>query len=1431
MQHSDHLVLGAPSLPKSGGTISGLKGDIAAAGPDGAATLELPLPISPGRGYAPSLSLSYHSRAGNGPFGMGWNINLLTIRRRTHRGIPTYKASDEFTGPDGEVLVPILQADGSAEIRQACTLLNESLGETYSVHAYQSRVATDFSRVEYWVSQDKNNCDFWVLYSPDGAVHLLGKHIQARLCHTDNPVRTAAWLIESSVSATGEQIYYQYQVENDANWDDSEKRNHPSVAQRYLSAVWYGNRKASRTLPSLMKIPSINDWLFILVADYGERETDIITAPDWLIPGQGDWECREDCFSNWEYGFEIRTRRLCRQFLMYHIISALAEKEEIKTPPQLVSRLLLEYSFSPSFSMLKAAQQVAYEPDGTLCALPPVNFEWQTFCKPDIEDITWQVRDDLANQNPLQSYQMVDLNGEGLAGILYQDSGSWWYRAPERDVAGAPDAVTWGNSTRLSNIPVTREGGALLDLNGDGYLEWVVLTQGIAGYYERTFEREWHHFTPLLTMPVESAHPRALLADITGAGLTDIVLIGPKSVRVYSGTGDGWKKVQSVAQSVGITLPVPNTDAQVLVAFSDVIGSGQQHLVEVRAEGVRYWPNMGYGQFASPVCISGFSQPTETFDPTRLFLADIDGSGTIDLIYALSDHLLIYCNQSGNYFSDPFIVPLPKGVYYDHTCSLQVADIQGLGMASLVLTATVPSPRHWVCYFAEQKPGLISGMNNNMGAVHSLRYRSSPQFWLDEKAEAVAAGKPQPICRLPFALHTLVHTTITDEITGNQLTRKIRYRHGVWDGCEREFLGFGFVEIRDTDVSVDSEASGDISMPTMTKSWYATGLPSVDNRLPEEYWQGDVQAFMGFKPRFTIGSGDDEAVYPIPNEDMAFWLNRGMKGMLLRRECFGADASRLADVPYTVTEMRPQVRVLSADGIYPVVWPVVVESRAYTYERMINDPQCSQQIVLSSDRYGQPLKQVSVCYPRRELGDVRSYPDRLPDGLLMASVDEQQKILRLTLEQKAWHLLSNIPEGVWCIGLEAAARHDVFNVETPFVLEGISREFFHQIDNPLMNDALVTLAGQSRVWYWDDKAHETVDMPAFPPRIAFKEIALLNEEMTTTLSQDFTEEKLTQAGYHAVGYQFARYGETGKKLWAVRQGITTYETERHFWLPVTYRESPLLGAVSVIRDKFDCVITQQEDAAGLIIKAEYDWRFLTPVRVIDVNDNEHSVTYDALGRVTSLRFLGTENHQMTGYSAADFSVPVSADEALCLAPPLPVAQCMVYVTDSWMQVDGERQPPHIVTLTTDRYDHDPAQQIRQQVNFSDGFGRQLQASIRQTGGDSWLYSGDGALAVGRDGELLVEETMFRWAVTGRTEYDNKGQAIRTYQPYFLNHWRYVRDDSARRDLYADTHRYDSLGRVCQVITAKGDLRRTLYTPWFVVNEDENDTAMEKGRFL
>jgi hypothetical protein len=988
-----------------------------------------------------------------------------------------------------------------------------------------------------------------------------------------------------------------------------------------------------------------------------------------------------------------------------------------------------------------------------------------------------------------------------------------------RDAAGGADAVTWDKPAPLPDIPSLQEGGSLADLNGDGYLEWVVATSGTAGHYQRTPERGWTSFTPFKALPVEYAHIHAQLADISGAGLSDLVLIGPKSVRLYSGTGEGWKPATVVMQPDDITLPQFNPDARVLAAFSDMAGSGQQHLVEVRAEGVRYWPSLGHGHFGYPVSMTGFSWPAETFNPEQLYLADVDGSGTTDLIYALSDRLMVWLNQSGNHFAESFSLSLPEGVHYDRTCSLQLADIQGLGVASLVLTVPHPVPAHWVCHLTESKPWLLKGTNNNMGARRALTYRSSAQFWLDEKADAVAEGKSAPACYLPFALHMLCRTDVIDDITTNHLTSIVCYRHGVWDGREREFRGFGFVEIRDTDALAGTGNTEGISMPAISRSWYATGLPAVDDSLRNEFWTGDEQAFPGYLPRFTTGSEDNEQAFT-PDDETAYWLRRGLKGMPLHTELYGGDGSVLAGIPYSVSESRPQVRLVESRGAYPVILSMTVESRNYSYERISCDPQCSQQVLLSSDEYGQPLRQVSISYPRRARPAQNPYPDTLPDTLFASSYNEQQQILRLALTRNAWHRLFDPAGGIWITGLADAARNDIFTLsEGP--AEGFMLEDLLAAEGPLA-DAQPLLGGQQQIWYLDAQGEATTGDPAFPPRVAFSEVAVLDEGIVVSLAEDLTPARLERAGYTQSSYLFAD-DEASKSLWTVRSGYVTYASAAHFFLPVAGRDTLLTGEVSLTREPCDCVIIQTTDAAGLTASAEYDWRFMTPVRVFDVNDNIQSLTLDALGRVTTTSFRGTEKGEDVGYSDNPFTLPVTVDEAVALSAPVPVHQCMIYVTDSWQLGQADRLPPHVAVLTTDRYDDDPQQQIRQQVTFSDGFGRVLQASARQTTGEAWQRGEDGSLVVGSDALPATAETDFRWAVSGRTEYDNKGQAVRTYQPYFLNNWKYVSDDTARRDLYADTHCYDPLGREWQTITAKGWLRRGLFTPWFIASEDENDT--------
>ena len=100
------------SLPKGGGAIRGIGEKFAANPVTGTGSMTVPIATSPGRsGFGPQLSLSYDSGAGNGPFGIGWNLSLPSITRKTDKGLPQYldsEESDVFILTGSEDLVPVL---------------------------------------------------------------------------------------------------------------------------------------------------------------------------------------------------------------------------------------------------------------------------------------------------------------------------------------------------------------------------------------------------------------------------------------------------------------------------------------------------------------------------------------------------------------------------------------------------------------------------------------------------------------------------------------------------------------------------------------------------------------------------------------------------------------------------------------------------------------------------------------------------------------------------------------------------------------------------------------------------------------------------------------------------------------------------------------------------------------------------------------------------------------------------------------------------------------------------------------------------------------------------------------------------------------------------------------------------------------------------
>jgi hypothetical protein len=1468
----DRVAVTELSLPRGSGTLAGMNGSLGTIGPDGAAALSLPLPASPGRGYAPGLTLSYHSGGGNGAFGLGWSLGVLSVRRRTDR-TPRYDddaqgrpVSDSFIGPDGEALVPERDDNGNIVTTACADWLGSAFpdGEIFQVTRYFPRVEGAFHRLERWVG-DRGG-DLWVLQSAGGEVHRLGLTADGRLADPASPAHIAEWRIEDSLSPLGEVIRYCYTAENAANLDSPTR---DTAAARYLTAVHYGNVKPLARRDLWQPRPfSDAGWLFSLVLDYGERGADTETPPPYVPTGT--WPARQDPFSCYEYGFEHRQWRLCRQALMYHRFP-----EELGAPDTLVSRLWLENDESPVLSQLSAAQSLAYEPDGTKVPLPPLELRYTTFDAGVTPE--WQPVDGL-DLTAMQHCQWVDLYGEGIPGLLYRAGQDWRYRPAVRDTSSPdPDAVTWGDWQSLPQVPATQGSAArLMDINGDGYLDWVVTQPGLAGYFTLNADRQWSGFIPLAALPPEFFHQQAQFADLSGNGAPDLVLIGPRSVRLYVNQRDtphpgaGFDPLTVIEQAAGVTLPAPARFAAKLIAFSDMLGSGQSHLVCVTAVSVTCWPGLGNGTFGQPVTLTGPDGASlfdaDTFNPAQLMLADIDGTGTADLIYQEHDQLVIYRNQAGNGFAAKFTVPCPAGLTFNTLTRVQAADIRAHGVSTLIFSTDGPAPQHWQLNLVAERPWLLSGTNNNMGAASGLTYRSSAQYWLDEKQ-----ATPSAVCYLPFPVQVVAQTTRTDEITGNVLTQRYRYAKGRYDPAEREFRGFGYVESQDT--TAQAQGTGEVTTaPLLSRSWYHTGF-KADEATLDGAWTGDAQAITLGSTRLTgTLAGADEATQA--------WAYRALKGHPLRQETLALDAP---DTPYAVSVFRYQVNGVQngAGRDAPVVQPLPLEQADSHYDRIAADPTVSQRVVLEQDRYGTPTHSVVVTYPRRPQPAAADnpYPPTLPDDAWENTYDPQQaRLLFDETRRSVIHLDGDNQQ--WRLALPDQQRHSVLGQDgwvsgtTPW----LGYEALIADSGPLSPAVVRQFVGQQQV-------HYLTTPPDLQACVDHTTVSALDEASLEAytggdnppFTGDTLKPVLQQAGYVPCDTLLPPAGQSEPQVWCVEQGFTTWAGADAFFRPLKQQRTRLTAPVTLIYDKHLCGVVTVTDVLQQTTTAQLDYRHLQPWQLTDINANTHEVRLDALGRVVATSVYGTEWDEgkqagvPVGFQpVSEEMLPATVDAALLLTT-LTVAGIMVTDAFSWMgqatregigaleadtglgwqallearaitpegylraarhqgtplgealrrQQDAQpRLPVHTVTLTADRYPGDSEQQVQMQVAFSDGFGRALQAGQKVPPGQAWQRNADGSLTP------TDADADPRWAVSGRVERDNKGQAIRFYQPYFLNDWRFVSDDSARTQAYADTHCFDAAGRKVRVLTAAGYLRRTQYFPWFTVQEDENDTAQE-----
>jgi RHS repeat-associated protein len=1004
------------SLPKGGGAIKGIDEKFQVNAANGTASFSIPLPLSPNRnGFTPQLSLSYNSGAGNGLFGMGWDIDLPSIQRRTDKKLPRYfdtnvleniASEDSFMFSGVEELVPLL--DWKNETWKVCQFEYAN----FIIRQYQPRIEGSFARIERIF--DKNKQDYyWKVTSKEHITTFFGYSENCRIADPNDANKVFQWLPEFAYDDKGSWVWYSYKAEdlvNVANTTHEKNRfnNNALFVNKHIKTIIYGNEVATYfdENPYKPALPINENYFFTLVFDYGEHDK---YAPK--INDNKEWVARNDAFSSYRSCFEVRTYRLCQRVLMFHNFAELGGET-------LVRSTNFEYKYSNFYGedkvnqsaelvYLTAIEQKGYIKTGVTYsqkALPIMTFDyqWLTWNK-EVKEIT---AENLVHA-PIglsANYQWTDLYNEGINGILTEQANAWYYKSnlgngefsKAQMIMPKPSFMGLGNGTLQ-----------LQDLDANGEKQLVVNSGGIQGYFELTNQGEWQPFKTFLNnLNIDLKNPNIRMLDVNGDGKPEVVLSDEGAFWFWENEGKIGYDTPELAtkpydEEQGATLVFQDQEQRIFLA--DMSGDGMTDIVRVRNGEVCYWANMGYGRFAPKVTMSNspIFDDADLFNPSYIQLADISGTGATDIIYLGKNKFNAYLNYCGNAWSkgegiEPFFPT-------EQPNKITVTDLLGNGTSCLVWSSEMPAyshaPMRYIDLMGGIKPHIMKSHENGMGKKTEVEYKSSTHFYLEDKKKGA-----NWITKLAFPVQVVAKTIITDSVTNVRFSALYTYHHGYYDHAEREFRGFGRVEQLDTaEFEITNFANLATSEhhqpPVLTKTWFHNGyFISKDNILSafeNEYWEKGAKEFK--LPDALLLAASNLTNFDINSITAEEWREalRACKGMTLRQEIFGLDAQkRIADeqkakkyeendpaflafqtdarlkelIPYTVATHNCEIQLLQNrnKNRYASFLIKESESMTYNYERDANDPRITHTLNLETDELGNVLQSIAVVYPRQK---------------------------------------------------------------------------------------------------------------------------------------------------------------------------------------------------------------------------------------------------------------------------------------------------------------------------------------------------------------------------------------------------------------------------------------------------------------------------------
>ncbi len=833
------------ALPDGSGTIQGMGESFSPNLNTGSGTFSVPIALPPGRrGLQPQVGLSYSTGSGNGPLGWGWSVGMPFISRQTDKGMPLYDKGDRFMYNGGQELVPI---DMPSDEEWPSHIWDSADGD--EIIYYRARIESVFMRFFY-----NRTKDTWLVQDRKGNHYFYGESEYEKMAGPKGTYMWSLSRLADVRRVTtsgGNDVHYEYLDDGgtlyieDLYWNSYE--NEYGALNKYQHNAHFVYEPRPDTTVSFATGFRVDQNLRLArveVSSYQDKPTGerpltrvyLFTYQNEDYSFHSKLEQIQVCGRDWRDGYGGTC--LSPLSLSYTRIPGISPDgtTPTKTVPGFgyLSEIVHNFEVSPDVSV--SDENVDFM-DINQDGLPDLLVTNADYFGKDHGAI---LNDGLGRldsskavkiENPagwslnLQNLNVsvLDMDGAGNADLLHMPYNEKYhfYRLKGN---GSTGEFIWKETDDIpinGHIDFTKDAMdiRLVDINNDHLIDIVRSTGGRMQHfvnlsafpdYEGQFGRIDESGQPVRNESIDTCilmrggmmqfhNGNLQFGDMNGDGLQDIVDMKSGSIgywpnRGYGRWGDSNRDCQAgeyvdqldIVMENSPDFSNPNNEG---VSIGDVNGDGLSDLVQIRFDAVDIWINRGDNSFTdrhiiedTPITNSGFYH--------KVRLADINGSGTVDIVWA----------DAGGY------------KYIDLAGDYRKLDGNG-GMPA----------------------GLLERVYNGSGASTYIEYATSVEMMVDAREQGNSWDTVAP---LPMTVVRKVTTSDNlDEIGGprGEYIQEFIYRNPFYDGHEAEFKGFGYGESWDRERDADGDGQMDASLctpetiargeaPIVRRNWFHRGV-------------------------------------------------------------------------------------------------------------------------------------------------------------------------------------------------------------------------------------------------------------------------------------------------------------------------------------------------------------------------------------------------------------------------------------------------------------------------------------------------------------------------------------------------------------------------------------------------------------------------------